>query len=326
MAAFDANYIKVSIIILNWNGKRWLKNCLTSILLQEVNEPFEVLLVDNGSTDDSAQYVRKRFPQVRVIELGKNYGFAEGNNRGAAYAQGEYLIFVNNDTIAENGWLKNLLKAAYEYPSYQILCSIQLPVQKENRAMSLDCFGDVTITQQESSRRITDSLFASGACFLARREWVKKLGYLFDPYYFFGVEDVEMSLRTILMGGLIGYVRDSKIHHHIGGSQFPSFWGFRFRTRNWLLTYYKLFTPKNFARMLLVHLVCIAARIGAQPKEMKWILGMVIGLVDFFIHFRRYKKYRIEFMRKKKRQDEYIFTRFLCEKSIQRALRFVFRY
>ena len=326
MATPDIGYCRISTIILNWNGKRWLKNCLASILRQDVNEPFEVLLVDNGSTDDSLQYVKDQFPKVKVIELGKNYGFAEGNNRGLKYAQGEYLIFVNTDTEAQHGWLKNLLRAAYQYPNYQIFCSIQIPAQAENRIMSLNVFGDVATARQESHQPITDSLFASGACFLIRREWIEKCGYLFDPYYFFGAEDVEMSLRTILMGGGIGYVRDSRIYHYVGGAQFPSFWSFSLRTRNLLLTYYKLFTPKNFARILLVHFVYIAARLGARPKKIKNTLGMVKGLFDFFTCFYRYRKYKIEFMRNKRRSDEYVFKRFLCEKDIHKAIRFIYRY
>lgn len=143
---------------------------------QDVDESFEVLLVDNGSTDDSVQYVKERFPKVKVIELGKNYGFAEGNNRGLKCAQGEYLIFVNMDTKAESGWLGNLLKAVYQYTDYQIFCSIQIPAQAENRIMSLNVFGNVAITQQESHQPVTDSLFASGGCFLVRRGWVEKLG------------------------------------------------------------------------------------------------------------------------------------------------------
>jgi len=326
MVAPEVGHSKISIIILNWNGKQWLEDCLTSILHQDVNEPIEVLLVDNGSTDDSVQYVKERFSRVRVIELGKNYGFAEGNNRGLKYTQGEHVIFVNMDTKAENGWLKNLLRAAHQYPSYQILCSIQLPAQAENRVMSLNSFGDVTVTRQESHQPITNSLFASGACFLIRREWVEKLGYLFDPYYFCNAEDVETSLRTILMGGLVGYVRDSKIHHHVGGAQFPSFWTFRFRTRNLLLTYYKLFEPKNFARMLLAHFVYIAAGLVASPRTAK-TLGMIKGLVDFFTCFRRYEIYRRAFVQKKKRPDEYVFERFLHKKGIQEVLmRFIYRY
>ena len=81
---------RISIVVLNWNGMKWLPNCLSSILHQDAGEDFEVLLVDNGSTDGSVQYVEENFPSVRVVQLGKNYGFAEGNNRALNYVQGEY--------------------------------------------------------------------------------------------------------------------------------------------------------------------------------------------------------------------------------------------
>jgi len=85
------------------------------------------------------------------------------------------------DTRAEDGWLKNLVKAADEHPEYQILCSIQLPSQEKNRIRTVNVFGDAMPSPYESNSPITDSIFASGACFLVKRKWLNRLGYLFDP-------------------------------------------------------------------------------------------------------------------------------------------------
>jgi GT2 family glycosyltransferase len=311
---------RVSVIVLNWNGKKWLKDCLSSILNQRIDEEFEVLLVDNGSTDGSAGYARRNFPQVKVVELGRNYGFAEGNNRGAKFACGEYLVFVNMDTKAEDGWLANLVKAADEYPEYQILCSIQVPSQERNRIRTLNAFGDAMPSPYESELAITDSIFASGACFLIRRKWLNKLGYLFDPFYFCSAEDIELSLRTILLGGRIGYVRDSRIWHCIGGANFPSAKMAYLSERNLLLTYYKLFALKNFAKIFLVRTVYLTVRLIARRSQLLKTLNMMKGVLGFFTSFCRYGAYRKEIAKMKKRDDNYVFKRFLYRGKVERAI------
>jgi len=310
---------KVSVVVLNWNGRRWLDACLSSILNQNVDEDFEVLLVDNGSTDESSRYVKEKFPSVEVVQLGKNYGFAEGNNRALNYAQGEYLVFVNTDTKAEAGWLKSLVNAAEEHPEYQILCSIQLPSQEKNKIRTLNAFGDSTPSPYESDSPITGSLFASGACFLIKRSWVQKLGYLFDPYYFFYAEDIELSLRTILIGGQIGYVQASRIHHYTGGSGLSSAKTASYATRNLLLTYYKLFRLSNFLRIFLVRIVYLLTRFLARGQQLENNIGMVNGTLRFLGTFLHYTRYRKAFAQQKKRDDSFIFERFLYKRRIENS-------
>jgi len=310
---------RVSVIILNWNGRRWLDACLSSILNQDADENFEVLLVDNGSTDGSVQYVEENFPRVKVIQLGKNYGFAEGNNRALNYAQGEYLVFVNTDTKAEADWLKSLVRAADEHPEYQILCSIQLPAQEKNRIRTLNVFGDSTPSPYESDSPITNSLFASGASFLIKRSWVQKLGYLFDPYYFFYAEDIELSLRTMLLGGQIGYVRDSRIHHYTGGSGLSSAKTSSYATRNLLLTYYKLFRLSNFLRIFLVRAAYLVTRFLARGQQLANNIGMVTGTLKFLTTFPYYNRYRKAFAKQKRRDDRFIFERLLYKRRMEKS-------
>jgi GT2 family glycosyltransferase len=311
---------RVSVIVLNWNGKKWLKDCLSSILNQRLDYEFEVLLVDNGSTDGSAGYARRNFPQVKVVELDRNYGFAEGNNHGAKFACGEYLVFVNMDTKAEDGWLANLVKAADEHPEYQILCSIQVPSQERNRIRTLNAFGDAMPSPYESELAITDSIFASGACFLIRRKWLNKLGYLFDPFYFCSAEDIELSLRTILLGGRIGYVRDSRIYHYVGGTNFPSAKMAYLSERNLLLTYYKLLAPKNFAKIFFVRIVYLAIRFGTRRRQLLNTFSMMKGVIGFFVSFHHYKTYRKRFNKIKKRNDIYILKSLLYRRALEKKI------
>jgi len=310
---------RISIIILNWNGRKWLKESLPSILNQKVNENFEVLLVDNGSVDDSVKYVKSNFPQVKPIELGNNCGFAEGNNQGLRHALGDYLIFVNMDTKAEGGWLKNLVKAADKHPEYSILCSIQLPSQEKNRIRTLSAFGNPTVSPFESTLDITDSIFASGACFLIKRGWLNKLGYLFDPHYFCYAEDLELSLRTIFVGGRIGYVRDSRINHFIGGAGLSSPKMHYLATRNTLLTYYKLLTPCSFSRIFFVNVAHKFIRF-LRLKQILNVMALFGGIMAFFFCSYRYRRYRNEFAKIKKRTDKYVFQRFFYKREIEKEI------
>jgi GT2 family glycosyltransferase len=101
----------VTTIVVNWNGRAFLEKCLSSLRAQTY-QPHEVILVDNGSTDDSLDYVAATFPEVRVIRLPDNRGFAAANNVGIREATGQYVALLNNDAYAEPGWLAHMVAAA----------------------------------------------------------------------------------------------------------------------------------------------------------------------------------------------------------------------
>jgi len=93
---------EISIIVVTWNGRRYLDDCLGGIASQD-GVSTETILVDNASTDGTAEYVRTTFPWVRIVSMPENRGFAEGNNAGAREAAGSFLAFLNNDTRADPG-------------------------------------------------------------------------------------------------------------------------------------------------------------------------------------------------------------------------------
>ena len=103
----------VSVIVVNWNGKASLDDCLSSLRNQTFLD-FELIVVDNGSTDGSVEIVRSHFPDCLIIRNTSNYGFARGNNQGIEKAKGKYIALLNNDAEAESHWLEELVKVAEE--------------------------------------------------------------------------------------------------------------------------------------------------------------------------------------------------------------------
>ncbi len=108
----------VSVIVLNYNGRQWLKPCLDALAAQRGAPAFEVMVVDNASTDGSSAYVREHFPAVRVHDAGRNLGFSGGNNAGARQARGRLLVFLNNDTVVASDWLGRLVAALDGRPEF----------------------------------------------------------------------------------------------------------------------------------------------------------------------------------------------------------------
>src|SRR5690348_14776640 len=100
----------LAVLVLNWNGRRWLEGCLGAVLAD--GGAGEVWVVDNGSRDGSVELVRERFPEVRVLELGRNLGFGAAYNRAIAACGAEWVVLLNNDTRVQAGWLDGLCRDA----------------------------------------------------------------------------------------------------------------------------------------------------------------------------------------------------------------------
>jgi len=126
----------VSVIIVNYNGKTYLEKCLKS-LMQVNYSNLEVILVDNNSNDDSIEFVKNSYPSVIILKLDKNYGFAEPNNIGAKIAKGEFLLFLNNDTIVTSNFINELVKVTTNEPKIAMLQSLLLNANGE-----IDSSGD----------------------------------------------------------------------------------------------------------------------------------------------------------------------------------------
>ena len=197
----------ISVIIANLNGKAYLPACLESLWAQTFRD-FEVILVDNGSTDGSFELVKKDYPWVKVIALKTNTGFARGNNIGFESCSSEFVATLNNDTIAEAGWLQALYEAVKDNSDTGMVAS-KIYLGKEGR--ELDSVG-MLLYPDGMSRQcghgeedhgqfdgIKEVLIPSACAALYRREMLRQIGY-FDEDFFSYCEDVDLGLRGRLAG------------------------------------------------------------------------------------------------------------------------------
>ncbi len=215
----------VSIIIVNYNGKSYLEKCLQSIMDNHYKK-FEVIVVDNHSTDGSTELVRKKYPKVQIISLDKNYGFAEPNNIGAKNSKGEMLFFLNNDTKLCTDSIVELVKTL-EKPEIDIAQSLLLkPDGKvDSSGDFLTSFG-IAYSSKSMDSKIKEILSARGASFMVKKDVFWGLRG-FDKNFFVSFEDVDLGLRAWIRGYTVVLV-PSSIVYHVGGKTVATLDSIRF--------------------------------------------------------------------------------------------------
>jgi GT2 family glycosyltransferase len=219
-SAIDKTYPLVSIIILNYNGWLNTKECLESIF--RICYPnYEVIVVDNGSTDGSLRYMETYFSNVKVISLPRNYGFADGNNKGATAARGELLVFLNNDTVVEKDWLMELVSQIQKDRQIAV-CGSKVVFYSDSKIIDfagglISPIGagiNVGFSELDQSKfnTVRYSSHAYGASMLIRKDVFQKIGG-FDSDYFIYHEELDLCWRCWLMGWKVLYVPASVIKH-----------------------------------------------------------------------------------------------------------------
>jgi GT2 family glycosyltransferase len=219
----------VSIIIVNFNGKRFLKECLSTVL--ETNYPrFEVIFVDNASTDKSVDFVSSEFNENKCLTLiknGENVGFGPANNIGFKQAKGDYIVFLNNDTSVEPEWLATLVDALEKDETIGLASSLFLNMdgQTVQTAGILKCDYMLPGYWIEMNRdyfkvafpKVFEISSVMGAAMIAKRKFLMQIG-VFDPKYFYYYDDDYLSFRTWLAGKRVVTVSGSRVRHFLGGT------------------------------------------------------------------------------------------------------------
>jgi GT2 family glycosyltransferase len=217
--------VLVSVVITNWNGKRYLAECLNSLKNQTYHF-LEIIVVDNGSSDDSIEFIKTNFPEVRIIANKTNVGFAEANNTGIMAAKGKYIATLNNDTVAEPGWLLNLIEAAERRREAAMfaskILSLHNPNLIESKGMLIypdgiaKCRGFLTKDNAECEKE--EEVLLPSACAALYRKDILFLAGLFDKDYFAYCEDVDIGLRIRMLGFSCLYVPRARTYHYYSGT------------------------------------------------------------------------------------------------------------
>jgi GT2 family glycosyltransferase len=211
---------EISVIVVNWNGKHFLGECLSALKRQTFRD-FETILVDNGSEDGSVEYVRTQFPEAKVVPLPENRGFTGGNIAGYEQASGDLIVLLNNDTEAHSKWLEEIHRASQAYPDAGSFASKMLYFDDRGRVEN--CGFDLGIegATVDLGRDEPDGpawaqpgkVFGGcGGAVAYRRKMLEDIGFL-DPEFFMIYEDVDLSFRAQLCGYVCFYLPSAIVFH-----------------------------------------------------------------------------------------------------------------
>lgn len=232
-----------SIVILSWNNLRLIDFCLAPVLAQSV-PPLEIIWVDNGSQDGSVEYLRSHYPKVRIIAEETNWGFAKGNNIGIAKALANsncrFVAVVNTDARLEPDWAEKILIWAHDHPDAACL---QGAVYADEGLTTLDSVGirlnlaAVPIQDGQGSQVMPSEPIrvfgVHGAAALYKREFLETQPFghqCFDEDFFMYLEDVDLSLRSLIMGKENWMVPSAKAYHLGSASSAGDQWLMLYRT------------------------------------------------------------------------------------------------
>lgn len=335
--------IIASVVVLNYNGREYLKDCLNSVLNQEFDgEKYEIFLVDNASNDDSVKFTKKTFPSIKVIEFDRNYGFGGGNNRSVEYTCGKYIIFLNQDTIAHKKWLSELVKTAEDNPPAALCFSnIVSPGCFEWGAMEMEKwidhlyffklskFGWFKSVTLPFTKKPLNTLLASGVSLLLRNEVIDELGYVFDPDFFYQNEDLDLSLRIASLGYDTMLVPTSIVYHKDFIKSSPGIATakkFYIATRNRFIAYFKTLSPLEF--FLLLPFLLLGAPFKARELRINTGKQIIYGILSIpliifsFIHavsiFPKFSKKRRAILSKRKKENFWYIKKILGGQFEQR--------
>ena len=228
----QSNTKKVAVVILNWNGAKLMEEFLPSVVDYSPAELAEVIVADNGSTDASVDMLKEKFPAVRIIQLDKNYGFAEGYNQALKQIDNEYTVLLNSDVEVTPGWLDAPL-AAMEADSTIVAAQPKIRAQRNKDYFEyagaaggyMDIYGYpycggrlLHVVEKDEGQYDTpaDILWATGACLFIRTTIYKEVGGL-DAGFFAHQEEIDMCWRLRSRGYRLVCTPQSVVYH-VGGA------------------------------------------------------------------------------------------------------------
>lgn len=306
--------MKVYVIVLNWNGIDLVEACLDSLL--EQTYPAEVVVVDNGSTDGSVELLEKKYSKIHLFKEDKNHGFAGGVNIGIKFAMdngADAVALFNNDTVAEENWVENLVDSLQDQPDVGVVTSRLTQMDKKH----LDSTGDFYTTwgmpfprgrnqKAEGNFLKREYVFgASGGASLYRTKVFDDIG-VFDETFFAYLEDVDISFRAQLAGWKVSYEPSAVAYHHISATSARMGSFSRYHTvKNFHLLYLKNMPGYLFWKYLPLFILH-DIRLGISSTVRGGLLAYLKGCFMALLLFPRTLSLRWKIQRKRKVKTSYI--------------------
>lgn len=228
--------IKTAVVILNWNGKKFLEKFLPSVIKYSQSPDIEIYIADNGSSDDSVAFLKQNFPDVKLILLEKNFGFSEGYNKALFHIDAKYFCLLNSDVEVTENWTTPVLELM-DNDSLIAACAPKLKWFDKKQYFEyagaaggfIDKYGfpfcrgrimNVLEEDKDQYNENTEIFWASGACMFVRADLYKSTGGL-DNRFFAHMEEIDLCWRLKNQGYKIMYCAKSTVYH-VGGGTLPN--------------------------------------------------------------------------------------------------------
>ena len=305
----------VAVVILNWNGQKFLKQFLPSVL-SSTYKNLRVIVADNASTDQSIGLLQSHFPDVEILTLAENYGFAKGYNEALKHVQADYYVLLNSDVEVDEGWLEPMIQLLEQDESFAVCQPKILAFYNRNHFEYagaaggwIDCLGypfsrgRVFENCEEDKGQydtVSEIFWASGAAMVIRSKVFHEAGG-FDDFFFAHQEEIDLCWRIHLMGYKIFCCSASKVYH-VGGGTLPkgnsrkTFLNFR---NNLMMLYRNLpFSEKLWKLPLRLLLDQVTAWKGLISGDKGYFTAIQKAQLAFFKNFNRTRKKSDGYQRK----------------------------
>lgn len=303
---------KITIVILNWNGEKLFNTFLPSIIKHSSKSGAEIIVADNASTDQSVKLLNEKFPEIKIIQLNSNLGFAEGYNRALDQIEADYFVIVNSDIKVTENWIEPCIE---KFEADKTVAAIQPKILSYNEPDYFEyagaaggfidkfgypfCRGRVLnrVEKDLGQYNISGSIFwASGACMFVRAEAFKNV-HGFDGDFWAHMEEIDLCWRLKSKGFKIIYEPQSVVYHLGGGTlSYGSPRKIYLNFRNNLFMLFKNLPKPQFKRIFLLRMVldgvaAVKFIVGFNFKEF-W--AVIKAHASFYRNFRKLKRKRKE--------------------------------
>jgi GT2 family glycosyltransferase len=304
------NNKKVIIVILNWNGIELLRKYLPSVIHYSCDPDVSVVVVDNASSDSSVDFLQKNFPFVKILQLDRNYGFAEGYNEALKQVAGDYFIILNNDVEVTQGWIEPCIERMEADKDIMV---VQPKIMSYSRRDEFEyagatggfidrygypfCRGRIlnVIEKDEGQYNIASPVFwASGACMFVRADCFREMGG-FDDDFWAHMEEIDFCWRVKNRGFTVWYEPQSVVFHLGGGTlNYDSPKKIYLNFRNNLYMLFKNLPPNRFRYILICRLILdgIAAVKFLFGLNFKAFAAIARAHRDFYLKLHKLKAKR----------------------------------